>query len=552
MNKREYQASHMEAIINALSTKRKVLAQLPTGGGKTVEFAMITQRFSLVSEKSTLILVHREELLYQAASTIEKIMGFKPYLITSSTKKFSMNRVYIGMVDSTLSRLNMIHNIGLVIIDECHVANFNKVHSVFLEELIIGFSATPKATSKKDPLNRYYQCIVTGPSIQELIGLGFLAQNITRCPEDSMDTSQFAIDKLKGDYNEAQMSTAYRAPRYVANVAKTYHRYCFGKKTIIFNVSIEHSKEVTECLSLCGHNVRHLDSTSPDRKEILKWFKETENAILCNVMIATVGFDEPTIESVIINFSTLSIVKFIQACGRGSRAIDEEIMNNLQQHYPYQLQTKSYFNIIDLGRNWERFGDWNMDRDWEFIFNHPDRPGDGIAPVKTCPSCEGLVHAAKRVCDLLNEKGELCLHEFERRKTAEEQDIEKLILITKGIDVDNLIGKNKKKYQYYTFLELGDEVVRNMFKKYGKCPSQNIVNDNFKAYFSLCIDWYNKTMAGVDGNMEDISDSGWHIKRALNNFNSLIVKYNQKYDFDITEFKPIDFYQHHKQEEINA
>jgi superfamily II DNA or RNA helicase len=548
MNKRDYQSEHIELIIAALSTRRKVLAQLPTGGGKTVEFSMITRRFVTTSEKSVLILVHREELMYQAAKTIEKITGFKPYLITSTTKKFSINKVYIGMVDSTLSRLHMIHNVGLVIIDECHVANFNKVHFVFLEELVIGFSATPKATSKKEPLNKYYSCIVTGPEIKDLIALGFLAQNITRCPSDSIDPSQFAVDKLKGDYNEGQMSTAYMAPRYVANVAKTYHRYCFGKKTIIFNVSIEHSKEVTECLSLCGHNVRHLDSNSTDRKEILQWFKETENAILCNVMIATVGFDEPTIENVIINFSTLSIVKFIQACGRGSRAISEEIMASLQPYYPYQLSTKHSFNIIDLGRNWEKFGDWNDDRDWEYIFNHPDQPGNGVAPVKTCPSCEGLVHAAVRVCQLKLSDGEFCLHEFERKKTSEEQDLEKLILITKGIDVDSLIGKNKKKYQYYTFLELGDEVVKNMFKKYGNLPSQNIVNDNFKAYYKLCIDWYAKEMSGKDGNMDDISDSAWHIKRALTNFNSLIKKYNEKYDFNIKEFTPIEFYQHHNQD----
>lgn len=540
MQERQYQVILNDEVAGEVSSKRKVLMQLPTGGGKTVCFAKLTQRFIRSTEKSVLIMVHREELMYQAARTIEELIGIKPHLITSKTSQFRYSKVYIGMVESTMSRLNLFSGVGLVIIDECHIANFNKVHHVFLEELIIGVTATPISSSKKEPLNKFYNAIVCGPHIKELIAGNYLAQNITRCPKDVVDSTQFEIDKMKGDYNERQMANEYKLPKHIINVSHVYFKYCLGKKTLIFNVSIEHSIEVTECLVAMGHNARHLASNNNEEREAtLKWYRETENAILCNVMFFTFGFDEPTVQNVILNFSTLSLPKFIQCSGRGSRPIDDIWIERNQHRYPYSIEPKSHFNIIDMGGNCVRFGDWNDERDWEYMFTHPDRPGEGIAPVKTCPQCEGLLHAAKRVCDIPDEKGLLCLYEFQKKITAHEQDIEDLILMTKGIDIDELIGKHKKKYMYYTFLEMADPVVAEMFKKHGKDFSEKTTRKFFKAYYELCIDWWSKTYAGKDGNMDDIRDSGWHTTRAHSNFNQIISKYNEKYDMNVCALESV-------------
>lgn len=538
MQDRQYQAELITNTIEEISNRRKIVVQLPTGGGKTVCFSLIAQRYIRSTGKAVLILVHREELMHQAARTIRDMLDIEPCLITSKTNRYSLKRVYIGMVDSTISRLHMFDNVGLVIVDECHIANFNKMHQIFLEELIIGFSATPVSSSKKEPLNKYYSAIVTGPQISELIKLGFLAQNITRCPKDIVDATKFEIDKLKGDYNERQMATEYKLPKHVANTIRVYHKFCRGKKTIVFNVNIEHSKEVTDAFVAVGYNARHIDSDSSkrpssvagftnEREEILHWFKITEDAILCNVMIATVGFDEPTIQNVITNFSTLSLTKAIQCWGRGGRIIDKNFILKHQKDYPYKLELKSYFNIIDMGGNCIKFGDWNDDRDWRYIFNHPDRPGEGVAPVKTCPDCEGIIHAAIMVCPLTDFKGNPCLHEFQRKKSAEESDLEEMILVTKGINVDELIGKNNRKYEYYTFLEMGVDVVKKMYEIYP------VINDKisikyFNMYYELCKQWYRKTLAGKNGNIMDISDSSWHIRRAKNNFDALKIKYEPK------------------------
>lgn len=546
---RDYQFKLIDDTAEEVSTRRKVLMQLPTGGGKTVCFAKLAQRFIRNTEKAVLIMVHREELMFQAAKTIEELLNIKPYLITSQTKKLGFSRVYIGMVESTIPRLEMMRDVGMVIIDECHIANFNKIHSIFLEELIIGVTATPVSSNKKEPLNKYYSVMVAGPQIKELIELGFLAQNITRCPKDIVDATKFEIDKLKGDYNERQMASEFRLPKHVLNVAHNVHRYCLDQKTLVFNVNIEHSKEVAAYLKMSGYNARHLDSTTglEDRREILKWFKETEDAILCNVMITTVGFDEPTVRNIILNFSTLSIVKFIQCSGRGSRVIDQTWLEKFQKDYPYLEKEKHHFQIIDMGGNCIKFGDWCDDRDWVYMFEHPYITGEGVAPVKTCPQCEGLVHAATMVCTLTNEEGELCLYEFQRRPTAEEIELDEMLTITKGIDLESLMEKEHKKYRYYTFLEIGNEVVKEMFKKSSRVPTKGTEIKYFKAYYKLCCEWYDKTLSEKEDMLDDISNSGYHIKLAKNNFNRIVGVYNKKYELNFDKIDELEIYDNNKE-----
>jgi len=522
MTGRGYQTEQIELLSNKLSVYDKVIVQLPTGGGKTVEFCLIAKSYIARNNDCVLILVHRKELMKQAARTIEKTIGIKPHLITSETKSWHLSRIYIGMVESTVKRLNLFSEIGLVIIDESHIANFNKIHHLFIGTKIIGFSATPISSSKKDPLNKYYKDIVCGPQINELINLGFLSQNITRAPKAIVDYKKFEIDKRKGDYNEKQMSDEFRQSKHIFNTVKYYMKFCRGKKTIVFNVSKEHSREVTEKFQLFGFNAKNLDSdcSEQERENILEWFHKTEDAILCNVMIATVGFDEPTIQSVILNFSTTSLVKFIQCCGRGSR----------------KIEGKEFFDIIDMGGNCAQFGDWNDDRDWEYIFNNPEKPSEGVAPVKECPSCEGIVHAATRICPLTNSDGDMCCHEFKIKEIAKEQDLHETILITKGIDIDKIIGANKKKYEYFTFFELAKDVVDSMFEN-NTVIDGDVYERYFNAYYSLCIDWYKKTLAGKNGAIKDISNSEWHIKRARYNFGSLSRKHAMAESFSFEELK---------------
>jgi superfamily II DNA or RNA helicase len=138
-----------------------------------------------------------------------------------------------------------------------------------------------------------------------------------------------------------------------------YEEVSMGAKTLIFNAGIETSRRVEEIFKKLKHNIRHLDSTfsDKDRKDVLKWFKETPDAILTSVGILTTGFDEPTVKTIIINRATRSLTLYHQMIGRGSRI----------------LANKSGFKIIDLGNNVRRFGLWQDYVNWQDAFRFPDR-----------------------------------------------------------------------------------------------------------------------------------------------------------------------------------
>jgi superfamily II DNA or RNA helicase len=138
----------------------------------------------------------------------------------------------------------------------------------------------------------------------------------------------------------------------------SYQDNCRGKKTLIFNNGIKTSQNVCDTFQNAGYNVRHLDNknTATERREILRWFKETPDAILTSVGILTTGFDEPSVESIILNRATRSLTLYFQMIGRGSRVFGE----------------KKDFTVIDLGNNVARFGLWEAHINWNHIFRNPD------------------------------------------------------------------------------------------------------------------------------------------------------------------------------------
>lgn len=429
---RHYQKTMGNNLIRKLlSGIRKVIGQLATGGGKTVVFANLTYRYITANPgKSVLILVHRIELLNSARKTIYNHYGIAAQPIKAGMRHVPMAKVYVGMVDSVNKRVEKLPDLGMVIIDEAHRKEFHKMHAHFPTQHIIGFTATPLAASKKDPLKNHYDDIECGIDIPELIEINKsepdkgLVQNVTWVPKGVVDRAELAKAQngiIGNDFNEGLMSLAFSKPKYVNNTVDAYEKYAPHTKAIVFNCNIEHSIIVQKAFIAKGYQCKHLDGETPtvERTHILNWFKTTPGAILCNVDIATTGFDEPSIETVIVNRSTMSLVLWLQMCGRGSRPWLDKLI----------------FNIIDMGGNGSAHGDWNFSRNWKDIFFNPPKPGkpkDCPAPVKNCPACDALLPVQVRFCYF-------CGYEFPGPAEVAEGELGEFIVITKGINVTQLV-----------------------------------------------------------------------------------------------------------------
>lgn len=359
-----YQLDAIDQIFESLNRfpeKHNLLYQLPTGGGKTVIFTEIAKRFIKETGKKVLILTHRIELCAQTSNMLTEF-DVHNKIINSKVKTLPDQDNYmcfVAMVETLNNRLNdemlEMENVGMVIIDEAHYNSFSKLFKFFEHSVILGVTATPLSSNIKLPMNENYNELIVGHSIVELIEKGFLSRAITYGYDVNLSSLKIGID---GDYTVSSSERLYTASVMQEKLIHAYEETSLGKKTLIFNNGINTSQYVYELFSKAGYEIKHLDHTHSDeeRKNILQWFKHKPDAILTSVGILTTGFDEPTVESIILNRATKSLTLYHQMIGRGSRI----------------LPNKSTFTVVDLGNNALRFGLWDSPVDWYAIFRSPD------------------------------------------------------------------------------------------------------------------------------------------------------------------------------------
>lgn len=482
-----------------------IVYQLPTGGGKTVIFTEISKRFIQRNNTSVVIVVHRNELLRQTRKKLYDMYNIIACEIKAGMKEIPPAQVYICMVESLNRRVSKLKNIGLLILDECHIAVHNKIIDKLNAPLTLGFSATPISSNKKEPLKKRYQSLIKGPQISELISQKYLAQNITYAPRTGVDRTNLQLKG--GDFDEVEMGKEFSKPKFVINTVDAYKRWARGTKTVVFNVNIAHSKCVLEEFLNQGFNARHLDSncSEEERTEILEWLKTTPDAILCNVGILTTGFDEPTIETVIVNKATNSLALWLQMTGRGSRIINEILAARLN------VAEKYMFKIIDMGSNAITHGDWCDDRDWQDIFKNPIKKSkNSVAPSKNCPICEAILHASQMTC-------KYCNFIFPPKEATTEELLSKYVILTKNIDVQKLIEENDKKKQYFTFFKIIREHARSF-----KQAKTELNNDTFEFILNACNADCKKWC-----NLNDKKFNQWHKQLCLSELQN-ILKYEYR------------------------
>ena len=366
----QYQKGAIQKIFKCFESAKEdyhLLYQLPTGGGKTVIFSEIVNQYLKTRSKKVLVLTHRIELCKQTSAVLSEF-GVRNKVIDSKAKLDDQNDFdcFVAMVETLNNRLKDnkldISNIGLVIIDEAHYNSFTKLFKFFDNSFLLGVTATPLSSNIELPMTDNYNELIVGESIESLIENRFLA-------EANMFSYNVGLTSLvvgaNGDYTVKSSEDLYTNNEMLSKLMDAYNERCNNKKTLIFNNGINTSLFVYDLFKRAGMPIAHLDNTTTkkERSNILKWFKETPNAILTSVSILTTGFDEPSVEAIILNRATKSLTLYYQMIGRGSRI----------------FKNKKSFDVVDLGNNFHRFGPWgSTNLDWHRIFKYPSHYLDGI------------------------------------------------------------------------------------------------------------------------------------------------------------------------------
>lgn len=327
---RPYQREALEAVeqSEARGVKRALVA-LPTGTGKTVIFAhFIHQR-----EGRALILVHRDELLQQA---MEKLLLINPSAeigIVIGIVKGEQNEVDAPIVVAsvqTLSRLNRLEQLtpdfASVTVDEAHHSAAETYRRVldhvgaFRQDgpLTLELTATPERADG-DSLGEIWQEIVFKRTILEMIQAGYLAD--LKAIQIRLDADFQTLHTRRGDFvdtESAALLLATQAPQYTAEV---YQRHAAGRKALVFTPTVDLAYAMAEAFLRAGIPTEALDGGTPvDRRgAILRRFHTGETQVVCNCGILIEGFDEASIQCVIIARPTKSRPLYTQMVGRGTR-----------------------------------------------------------------------------------------------------------------------------------------------------------------------------------------------------------------------------------------
>lgn len=314
MRLRTYQSDCIGQVNAKWLEHKRLLVVIPTGGGKTIIFANLAA--SLPGR--TLILAHREELLQQAIDKIRRATGVTAELERADQRASPDAKVVVGSIQTLVRRTaNFAQDaFSHIIIDEAHHVAADTYQSIlnhFQQAKVLGVTATPDRADKK-ALGEHFDTVAFEVTLLDLIHQGFLVPIKARVCDVSIDLTKVSFSK--GDFDAGDAGDTIEP--YLERIAEEIAKYG-GKKTMIFLPLIRTSQRMTEICNRLGLDAEHVDGNSPDRAEILQRFATKDRGVICNAMLLTEGYDEPSIDTIVVLRPTKSRALYTQMVGRGTR-----------------------------------------------------------------------------------------------------------------------------------------------------------------------------------------------------------------------------------------
>lgn len=322
MELRPYQQEAREAIFEQWDGGvLKTLLVLPTGCGKTIVFAKVTEDCVRRGDR-VLILAHRGELLEQAADKIRQSTGLGCAVEKAEeTCMGSWFRVVVGSVQSMMreKRLGQFPEdyFQTIIIDEAHHCisdSYQKVLNHFSSAKILGVTATPDRGDMRN-LGSYFESLSYEYTLPKAIREGYLSPIKALTIPLKIDMTGVGVQA--GDFKASDISTALDP--YLQGIAQEMGKYCKDKKTVVFLPLVKTSQKFRDLLNTYGFRAAEVNGDSQDRSEVLEAFERGEYNVLCNSMLLTEGWDCPSVDCVVVLRPTKVRSLYCQMVGRGTR-----------------------------------------------------------------------------------------------------------------------------------------------------------------------------------------------------------------------------------------
>lgn len=299
----------------------RTLLVLPTGCGKTIVFAKVTEECVRGGDR-VLILAHRGELLAQAAEKIHKATG-----LMCATEKAeesclgSWFRIAVGSVQSLMreKRLSQFPEdyFDTIIIDEAHHCisdSYQRILQHFMDARVLGVTATPDRGDMQN-LGQVFDSLAYEYTLPKAIKSGYLSP--IKALTIPLKINMSGVGVQAGDFKSGDIATALDP--YLYQIADEMVKYCMDRKTVVFLPLVKTSQKFRDILNTKGFSAAEVNGESRDRAEILSAFESGTYNVLCNSMLLTEGWDCPAVDCIVVLRPTKVRSLYSQMVGRGTR-----------------------------------------------------------------------------------------------------------------------------------------------------------------------------------------------------------------------------------------
>ena len=319
----DYQEDMKSRIEKALCLHRSVMAQMPTGTGKTYLLTAVIGSFVRANSKAKVwIVAHRRELVSQIDETVRK---FHSYSSTTSSLLSSVKAMSIQWLMRHYDEIE--EEPGMIVIDEAHHAlakTYKEMWERFPKAKFLGLTATPCRLNGKG-FTDLFDVLVQSWGVPEFISKGRLATyDFASIKSDGV--TQRLIDSLQkrgadGDYQNKEMDMLLNKKPSIERLYRSLEEFGKDRKGIVYAINISHAQKITKLYQEHGVKAIAIDSKTPatERQQDIEAFKKGDIQVLVNVDIFSEGFDCPDVEFVQLARPTLSLAKYLQMVGRGLR-----------------------------------------------------------------------------------------------------------------------------------------------------------------------------------------------------------------------------------------
>jgi len=312
------------------------LVVVPTGGGKTITAIrvinkMINDNF-LAENQRAIWIVHTKALKVQTEKERDSIENIKKFNLDKRLSKIleirmktDANHLLVGQSADEYK---------LLIIDEAHHSAANTYQNFFNEKMgVLGLTATPTRT---DEASLSFDKISYSITFRELVRRGVILLPEFKSVETniSIDAKSLNFSKIDTELDKFDID---ERNDIIAN--EIFKRSKIFKKVIVFVGTNNHVRSLYKVLvtknKFNNNPYKHIGYIySGDKNEkmiknevYLEDHKQYNSSILVNCRLLNEGYDDPTIDTVVMAVPTNSLLYYMQCIGRVVRNTLGEMAN---------------------------------------------------------------------------------------------------------------------------------------------------------------------------------------------------------------------------------